>query len=870
MNPWNVLGIDQTNDLTLIKRAYSRLLKQAHPEEDPEGYQRLREAYDAARRIVSDGEQHRQADLSVSELTIPPPQFTEHTEEAEGISASAPDIVPGQWSDHDAESPEVAASRFLRHAAEIYDRFASRIDAEAWTRLLEDDAFSGIEVRQILRWELLGLLMDKPWLPGNIWRILNHAFSWTEQELELTKYFPEPFIQHIIWQITGPLELKYDHLSAASETGADVEAFLALRETAFNAFMKEDFEYAAEMLAKAGEIVPDDPDSLRLTGRLAALRQDWEEAALAYGCLNREFPEEEDAKLGLADALIHLRRPRESEDLYRSLLEREPEHHEALFGLSQCLTAQNRESEARTVLKNLLVYYPEDLHSQNALLVLNLKWIEELREQALSNGPDKAARLGDLAELYLQMDMPEACLTALHELQEIGGLSGRQSFWMGTIGYAWEESGDSRIPYLNHALDCNCLSPKETREALYVRSEIQFKMERYEAAKRDMLAYLTFDQSNGEVYFYIGEVERLAGHYKESVQYFEQALRLDNLAYYHAGLARTYRDSERFEDSLSEYKLSLSLSENGTFCFECGEVLKALGRYKEAADMFDKAALISAIPDAYLELAYAHYILMNYEEALSALQTFATMEGSSNKAVGVTLTGDCYFRLKDWNSAARYYDQAAEMNFSPSLLRKMTVVCLLASRRFEEALPFLQHILGREPNNEWAQLQVIRIYAELNRWWDYDKLLERYLETFDQEARSRHVWFYGGLYFYHIKQYKNALKMLHAGYALGLRGDTCSYLSLTYDSLNQWPEAAAMAREALESRPEHPDYRERLTAIEAKVNKKRSLMQKWGLDQQHTAYSSKMPLEFPDPLEEQEIRTVWQKGILPDDFFISR
>lgn len=48
MKHWDILGIEPTNDRRKIKRAYARLLGQFHPEDDPKGFMRLREAFETA------------------------------------------------------------------------------------------------------------------------------------------------------------------------------------------------------------------------------------------------------------------------------------------------------------------------------------------------------------------------------------------------------------------------------------------------------------------------------------------------------------------------------------------------------------------------------------------------------------------------------------------------------------------------------------------------------------------------------------------------------------------------------------------------------------------------------------------------------
>lgn len=45
MNVWEILGIEPTSDKKEIKKAYARLLKQYHPEENPEKFKKIQAAY---------------------------------------------------------------------------------------------------------------------------------------------------------------------------------------------------------------------------------------------------------------------------------------------------------------------------------------------------------------------------------------------------------------------------------------------------------------------------------------------------------------------------------------------------------------------------------------------------------------------------------------------------------------------------------------------------------------------------------------------------------------------------------------------------------------------------------------------------------
>ena len=45
MNNWDILGIEPTDDLNIIKKAYAEKSRLFHPETHPEEFQKLHKAY---------------------------------------------------------------------------------------------------------------------------------------------------------------------------------------------------------------------------------------------------------------------------------------------------------------------------------------------------------------------------------------------------------------------------------------------------------------------------------------------------------------------------------------------------------------------------------------------------------------------------------------------------------------------------------------------------------------------------------------------------------------------------------------------------------------------------------------------------------
>lgn len=105
MNCWQILDIAPTDNQRDIKRAYAKKLKQTHPEDDPEGFQILQEAFETAQYLVREQlveifeEDERAApDVIASDQDLETGSSesasSDLNTDAESNSAPAPDTAP--------------------------------------------------------------------------------------------------------------------------------------------------------------------------------------------------------------------------------------------------------------------------------------------------------------------------------------------------------------------------------------------------------------------------------------------------------------------------------------------------------------------------------------------------------------------------------------------------------------------------------------------------------------------------------------------------------------------------------------------------------------------------------------------------------
>lgn len=181
MSIWNTLEIEPTDDISVIKKAYAKLLKIHHPEDDPEGYQRLREAFDQA--VKSAKNMKDKLSIQIDEM-----------------NASDRELVFSPWTDSDAEIATTTIAEhpvytFMESVEMLYDNFFARIEQGNWEEILRSDVIWDVQYAAALQDQLIEFFLNHYHFPHSIWELIDQVFRFSEQRNDLVNEYGENTIQ---------------------------------------------------------------------------------------------------------------------------------------------------------------------------------------------------------------------------------------------------------------------------------------------------------------------------------------------------------------------------------------------------------------------------------------------------------------------------------------------------------------------------------------------------------------------------------------------------------------------------------------------------------------------------------------------------
>lgn len=159
MTIWETLGVSATTNTSEIKKAYAKKLKQHHPESDPEGFQRLREAYVQALEQVKYENRYDKGEYERRAL-----EDTDPAEAAESASETTP------------------FQAFMKQVENLYADSSYKTDLNRWRMLLDSELLWNLENREQLSYQLMDFFRINYRLPSEVWRLLDQYFYWSEME----------------------------------------------------------------------------------------------------------------------------------------------------------------------------------------------------------------------------------------------------------------------------------------------------------------------------------------------------------------------------------------------------------------------------------------------------------------------------------------------------------------------------------------------------------------------------------------------------------------------------------------------------------------------------------------------------------------
>ena len=213
---WNLLGIEPTKDISSIKKAYKTKLAETNPEDKPEEFMALREAFEAAMEWAADEDADEEGQTE--------------------------DLLP---EDHPAYG-------WLQELKSLYANFAKRIDPNSWKALISDPLCTRIDTAADVERTLLVFLMDYWYVPDSVIRTLNEVFRFDENKDRLMEQYPEAFVDAILLTpLQRTLPFEYDLFQV--EDGKDYDQFIRLYYNLTGMINQGEFEEASHCLKEIEE-----------------------------------------------------------------------------------------------------------------------------------------------------------------------------------------------------------------------------------------------------------------------------------------------------------------------------------------------------------------------------------------------------------------------------------------------------------------------------------------------------------------------------------------------------------------------------------------------------------------------------------------
>lgn len=393
---FQVLGIELTKDERAIKNAYREKLAVTNPEDNPEGFKRLRTAYEEACRYATQSDEEN---------------------------------VP--------ERDESPSGLWVEKAVKIYKNIRTRQDVNEWKALFEEDIFFALEEEENCRFKLLRFLMENFKLPTDIWKLLDEKLHIREDAASLREVFPGDFIRYIVTRCERGEDVEFGQFEGDPE--ADYDLYLQYYDYCWNALGEKQYEQVEEYLKNADDLMIYHPVMEVCRAYLWVEQKKIDEAVAHLEKLKERYPADAMICYNLAEILWHNDQKEQAAQVYIELKETNEKHYMANVRLTRWYYEQGEYETAKKCAEKVLSGGADDEFMD--LLVMINKELEKNLEAKYRAQKDVNSAL-ELGWCYLQDGKINQGIRLAESVQEKEVPKERYSEYLGLLTKLYMEGTD--------------------------------------------------------------------------------------------------------------------------------------------------------------------------------------------------------------------------------------------------------------------------------------------------------------------------------------------------------------------------------------------------------------------------------------------
>lgn len=362
MNKWTVLGIEKTKDKDIIKNAYRSRLVTVNPEDNPEGFKELRQAYE------------------------------------EAIYEADKD---------DDEKEEEIGGGLQQEISCLYDDFFRRIKVEEWQKILERDEFATIDQAAETRDVVLAFLMNKHFVPQCVYQYLVETFSIADIVEELSERFPKDFLEFVLNNANYKDPIDYELFDSENIERADefIDAYYGLH----SAVVRCNVEEGERLLNLIYDMDLYNPyiEVCEIRHRINVMNNsintkeerkekfssEIEELLVKAKRLVEEYPNQVDILIVCGDVSIISEKYDDATDCYQKAKELEPDNYTIKRRMAEIYCDIEEYEKAKDIYIELLDENNYDEGAQYGLTRANNGLIEQYSEHIKNNPDDNEVKL---------------------------------------------------------------------------------------------------------------------------------------------------------------------------------------------------------------------------------------------------------------------------------------------------------------------------------------------------------------------------------------------------------------------------------------------------------------------------------------------